>query len=944
MDNQTVEFPLPTPSLSGHAASDSLVSVPLSDSVRFSVTTSQAREPDSPTAHQDEEDEEYMASLLARLEMENNALATDPKNAAVRSVSMSTQSPARDTDTSSIHPSLHVPPEALGMSLGDFWSSVVRDYPEALASMPTLTPIMIRKGVPDFLRPVVWGSLVGARDLDLCSEFQLLLERLEVEHSSIDGIIDKDLGRCFPTHELFMHPSGEGQRMLGQVLKCYNLHDPEIGYCQGMGFVVGILLMKMEAQDAFCVFVRLMETHGLRNCYSKSLSGLHLRIYQFQQLLAPLSPNLLAHFKNLGVEFAYLSQWFMTIFATTCPLDTLFRIYDVVLAEGADETIMRVALALILKNENKLLDMTEIEDVLQLLLGRGIWDPYEGGADQLVEEVTSLFGQVVTRTVLDKLHKSFLRESEGPAAEKTARALGFGSLHGSAFRLFDNWWAPSKSTSLSPAGFLRRTTSKQSLSTLNSLSGGSGADSLASTDSYASTAPTEVERNPERDSATPTKMHRSVRQEDRSLHEQVEGLLMALSEVQREAAQTAADLQKEQEKRDKAQNIVVDLMKLFHQKNTVDAYTHQRRITLPSRITAEQSSAERKEFRRRSNFVKSVTKSIMAGSDPALDNNLGLQASLLKLCALFDEEQSMSQTRIAAFTKDAPMSDEASTEAQILQLEDELAALRQKMHNDRARRDSKRSADSKGLRSSTDPIDNSSEPIRTRRDLYSRQGSVRDTSPVTLRAPGPLSISVPRMRPHHANSFPQNSSPVSRSASPRPRMIKTQDGRETPAPQKFTKRTSSLVSRNILATPDQQTPPDETLLVELVAAKTREATAIQERDEMKVQLDKMRRMQEAREHELQGQLESVQAIMAAQMEAHMVELERLKSFYAAVGGAISPGTAGSLGPSPAPTHEPVASAAGQSKGWGWFGKGRTASTLSTMSTTSNGGGAGTATS
>lgn len=181
--------------------------------------------------------------------MENDALATDPKNiSSNRTASISTQmtQPA----------SVQIPAEALGISLGDFWAFVTRDYLEALAAMPTMTPIMIHKGVPDFLRPVVWVGLAQARDENLYAEFQVLLRRLDNEHGSVDGIIDKDLGRCFPSHELFMHPDGEGQKMLGQILKCYNLHDPEIGYCQGMGFIVGVLLMKMEVQDAFCVFVK----------------------------------------------------------------------------------------------------------------------------------------------------------------------------------------------------------------------------------------------------------------------------------------------------------------------------------------------------------------------------------------------------------------------------------------------------------------------------------------------------------------------------------------------------------------------------------------------------------------------------------------------------------------------------------------------------------------
>lgn len=663
-----------------------------------------------------------------------------------------------------------------------------------------------------------------------------------------------------------------------------------------------------------------MEDHGLRNSYSSSLSGLHSRIYQFQQLLSPLSPNLLSHFKSLGVEFAYLSQWFMTIFATTCPLDTLFRIYDVMLAEGANETIMRVALALILKNENKLLNMCELEDVLQLLLGRDIWEPYLGNPDQLIEEVTTLFCQVVTKPVMDKLHRQFLTQSEGAAAEKAVRALGFPSLHGSAFRLFDNWWAP-KSTSLSPANLLRRTNSKQSLATLNSISGGSGADSLASTDSYASTAPTEVDRENERDSATPTKFHRSVRQEDRNLHEQVEGLLMALSEVQREAAQTAIDLQKEQERRNKAKDIVRDLVKIFHQKPAVDAYRHQRRTTLPSRLILDQTPAELKELRRRSNFVKSVTKSILSGGTLTLDEDAGLKNSLLELCALFDAEQSLAQEHDKPAGHSALLS-QSDMEKQIIHLEDELANLRQRMVRERTKRHSRRNSELKEARlQSSDRSGTSDAPVRTRRELYlsRNKDDDRSVSPEAVKSPGPLSIAVPRTRPHQVAS-----SPSSRSASPanppRLRMIKTQDGRETPAPQKFGKRTSSLVSRSILATPEHQPPGDETLLVELVNAKTREATAIQERDEMKVQLDKARRMAEAREVEIRSQMESLQGVMAAQMQAHNVELERLKSFYSG-----TPFTPASLSPSPVGTPD-ASTPQANNKGWGWFGKGRSVST------------------
>ncbi|GAB7349337.1 hypothetical protein MBLNU459_g8472t1 [Dothideomycetes sp. NU459] len=908
-----MDLPL-SPLLDPRQTMDSLVSVPLSDSVRLSsvrlslAPTLHEIDTGANIAHQD--GDEYMASLLARLEMENDALATDPKAGISRSFSATQHDglPQDAAPRSSL--SVYIPKEALGMSLGDFWALVTKDYSEALAVMPTMTPIMIHKGVPDFLRPVVWVGLARARDEKLHHDFDCLVERLQHEHPNSEGIIDKDLGRCFPHHDLFMHPDGEGQRMLGQVLKCYNLYDPEVGYCQGMGFVVGVLLMKMEARDAFCVFVKLMENHGLRDVYSKSLSGLHSRIFQFQQLLSPLAPNLLAHFKNLGVEFAYLSQWFMTIFATTCPLNTLFRIYDIILAEGANETIMKVALAIILRNERTLLDMAELEDVLQFLLSRDIWSPYDLNPDQLVEEVTSLFGEVVTREALDKLDTQFETQSESDTADKTVRALGFTSSHFSAFKIFDNWWSPSKSTSTSPEAALRRAASKQSLATLNSLSAGSGSDSLASTDSYASTAPTEVD-DPERDSATPTKLHRSIRQEDRTLHEQVEGLLVALSEVQREAAQTAADLQQEQVRRTKAQDIVGDLVRLFHQKKTVDAYSRQRRTTLPSRIKGSKTQEEMKELMRKSNFVKTVTKSVITGGSSS-DADAGLQASLLQLCALFDAEQSLSQEVFESTERQVRASAQSAPNEDTLKLQEELAQLRRRMLKDRSRRHMRKTVELKTSRHSVET--KSPEPARMRRALYRRKEIEKAVSRRVSGPPPEQDITVPRVRARK-DTTPSDTQTTRPS---RPRMIRLQDGSETSAPQKFSKRTSSLVARDVFATTDNRPPPDETLLVELVSAKTREATAIHERDEMKVQLDKTRRIYEAREAEMKARLESMETIMLAQIQAHAAELEKVK------GNISMPGTPASLSHSPLGTPEIIVPPS--KGGWGWFTKGRSVST------------------
>ncbi|MBX7558323.1 TBC domain-containing protein, partial [Streptomyces sp. tea 10] len=69
-------------------------------------------------------------------------------------------------------------------------------------------------------------------------------------------------------------------------------------------------------------------------------------------------------------------QWFLSFFAVACPLPMLLRIYDVIFLEGAAETLMRVALSLMQRNEKRIMACIEFEDVMQLLLSRTLWDTW----------------------------------------------------------------------------------------------------------------------------------------------------------------------------------------------------------------------------------------------------------------------------------------------------------------------------------------------------------------------------------------------------------------------------------------------------------------------------------------------------------------------------------------------------------------------------------------
>ena len=197
--------------------------------------------------------------LLARLEQENNALATNPKANVSKPRSRSRTRPPsiqqlrklvnEPTRSSLRYTLLPSPPP---MTELEFWSALVTDYRQTAQRLPTLTSSKIRNGVPAPLRGLVWLSIAGARDRKLEDEY----ERLCGESSPYEKLIGKDIGRSFPGVDMFRDPNGEGQKMLGKVLNAFSLWDQEIGYCQGLGFVVGPLLMHMGDKEAFCVLVR----------------------------------------------------------------------------------------------------------------------------------------------------------------------------------------------------------------------------------------------------------------------------------------------------------------------------------------------------------------------------------------------------------------------------------------------------------------------------------------------------------------------------------------------------------------------------------------------------------------------------------------------------------------------------------------------------------------
>ena len=90
---------------------------------------------------------------------------------------------------------------------------------------------------------MIWQLMSKSKDVELETIYAQLLKKTSVH----EKLIMRDLNRTFPKHEYFRDQNGIGQEGLFNVVKAYSLYDKEVGYCQGISFVVGPLLLNVSA-------------------------------------------------------------------------------------------------------------------------------------------------------------------------------------------------------------------------------------------------------------------------------------------------------------------------------------------------------------------------------------------------------------------------------------------------------------------------------------------------------------------------------------------------------------------------------------------------------------------------------------------------------------------------------------------------------------------------
>ena len=130
-----------------------------------------------------------------------------------------------------------------------------------------------------------------------------------------------------------MAPVEDKQNALYNVLAAYAKHCPEVGYCQGMNYLCGLILIGVDFNEvsAFVIFEKLLGEYGqLASIYDRKLTKLMSLSDHVYTWLLETDPELEELVSTHGVPLATLFAGpLMACFATTFEdPDICLRIID----------------------------------------------------------------------------------------------------------------------------------------------------------------------------------------------------------------------------------------------------------------------------------------------------------------------------------------------------------------------------------------------------------------------------------------------------------------------------------------------------------------------------------------------------------------------------------------------------------------------------------------
>ncbi|CBY00081.1 hypothetical protein LEMA_P076700.1 [Plenodomus lingam JN3] len=239
-----------------------------------------------------------------------------------------------------------------------------------------------RKGYPPEWRGAMWWYYSGGQHImkqkGNVGLYASLVERVKRDELNKDDrdAIERDLDRTFPDNihfrpepatDLLDGETDEEPALiqdLREVLSCFALNNPNIGYCQSLNFIAGLLLLflKQDKERAFIMLTIITQNH-LPGAHARNLANTEVNVLMMlikdylPKVWASINdtdiintgPGSHAHpiskFQRQPTVALSCTSWFMSIFVGVLPIETVLRVWDAFLYEGP-RALYRYALAI----------------------------------------------------------------------------------------------------------------------------------------------------------------------------------------------------------------------------------------------------------------------------------------------------------------------------------------------------------------------------------------------------------------------------------------------------------------------------------------------------------------------------------------------------------------------------------------------------------------------
>uniref|UniRef100_A0A0N5AIJ5 RUN and TBC1 domain-containing protein 3 n=1 Tax=Syphacia muris TaxID=451379 RepID=A0A0N5AIJ5_9BILA len=226
---------------------------------------------------------------------------------------------------------------------------------------PEKTLELVREfGISHSLRPFLWPRFCGALKKKEASSYAYadVVRQCDMDKPSVVAQIEKDLLRTLPNNVCFWQQESQGIDSLRRVLRSVAYMYPDVGYCQGMGVIVAMLLLFCPEEIVFWIMATFIEDIFPANYYNGSLLGVQADVRVTMHLMDTHIPEVAKLLRENEVDTSLITvNWLLTAFGSVFPIRMLLRIWDFLFVSGGI-AIFRTFIAMLKLKEEEFLSVT----------------------------------------------------------------------------------------------------------------------------------------------------------------------------------------------------------------------------------------------------------------------------------------------------------------------------------------------------------------------------------------------------------------------------------------------------------------------------------------------------------------------------------------------------------------------------------------------------------